>query len=82
MATELNNDHRDLIRTALKQGAKSLGESYALSVKPEAIAGALLLMELAVPILLDCEAHGLTVADARYLLSVIARSVRDATQAS
>lgn len=78
MASNGNSDHRQLIYQHLREGAKGLGVSFARAVRAEGVAGALLLLELVVPILLDCESHGLTVTDVRSLLVVVARGIRDA----
>lgn len=82
MSSNGNNDHRQLIYQHLRDGAKGLGASFARAIKPDGVAGALLLLELVVPILLDAETHGLTVTDVRSLLVVIARGIRDAEKTS
>lgn len=80
MDTREHGDPTDIIARQLMAGARAMGRFFATSAKPEAVAGALVLLELLVPMLIDCDQHGLTPKHMHDLIVCIARGIRHAEE--
>lgn len=81
MDTREYGDPSDILARDLMNAGYSLGKAFAASAKPEAVAGAMVVLELLVPILLTCDVNGLTVKHFYEVLVRIARGVNNAEEA-
>lgn len=81
MDTREFGDPSDILARDLMSAGYSLGKAFAASAKPEAVAGAMVVLELLVPILLTCDVNGLTLKHFYEVLVRIARGVNNAEEA-
>lgn len=80
MDTSKNSNPSELIARELRAGARSMGRFFATASKPDAVAGALVMLELLVPLLVDAEHHGLSVRQFNEIIVEIARGIRHAEE--
>lgn len=81
MDTREFGDPTDVLARDLMHAAYSLGRAFAASAKPDAVAGAMVVLELLVPILLTCDVNGLTVKHFYEILVRVARGINNAEEA-